>query len=132
MKTNPVGTCPIEELIEVIGGRWKVFILWWLQDGAHRFTALKKKIPLITQKMLTQQLRELERDGFVARKVFSEIPPRVEYSPTPLALSLKGVLTAMCDWSSDHMAEVQQARKRRLRSLERVRTRSVVSATSEG
>ena len=97
-------SCPMEELLGVIGGRWKVIILWWVLEGTQRFSALRRHMPGVSQKMLTQQLRELERDGFVTRAVFAEVPPRVEYSATPLAVSLQPVLRAMHEWADTHLA----------------------------
>jgi DNA-binding HxlR family transcriptional regulator len=87
----------------VIGGRWKVPILWHLLGGTLRFSELKRALPQITQKMLTQQLRELERDGVVQRKVYPQVPPKVEYSVTERGASLKPVVEAMCRWA--HPAE---------------------------
>jgi len=90
--------CPTEATLAVIGGRWKVPILWHLFGGTLRFGELSRALPTTTQKMLTQQLRELEADGLVLRKVYAEVPPRVEYSLTPLGKSLKPVLTSLGNW----------------------------------
>ncbi|GAB4417175.1 MAG: winged helix-turn-helix transcriptional regulator [Thermodesulfovibrionales bacterium] len=90
--------CPVETTLRIIGGRWKVVIIYYLMDGTKRFSELKRLIPEVTQKMLTQQLRELERDGIVYRKVFPEVPPKVEYSLTALGKSLKPILEAMHQW----------------------------------
>jgi DNA-binding HxlR family transcriptional regulator len=90
--------CPTEATLAVIGGRWKVPILWHLFEGTRRFGELSRALPTTTQKMLTQQLRELEADGLVLRKVYAEVPPRVEYSLTPLGKSLRPVLTALTAW----------------------------------
>src|SRR4051795_11497619 len=92
--------CPAETTLDVIGGRWKVPILWHLFSGTLRFSELRRALPHITQKMLTQQLRELEHDGVVARKVYAEVPPKVEYSLTPRGLSLRPVVEAMCHWAT--------------------------------
>ena len=92
--------CPAEATLAVIAGPWKVLILYHLFDGPVRFTVLKNQIGGITQKMLTQQLREMETDGIVRRKIYAQIPPKVEYSLTPLGRSLKPVVTAMCHWGS--------------------------------
>src|SRR5262245_2482252 len=102
--------CPIEQVLEVIGGKWKAVILWWLQEGPKRFTDLRRLMPAITQKMLTQQLRELETDGILHREVFAQVPPKVVYSLTALGEGLRGVLEELCMWSKDHIAEVEQAR----------------------
>ncbi|HYM09950.1 MAG TPA: helix-turn-helix domain-containing protein [Bryobacterales bacterium] len=99
-RQNP--KCPAEATLQVIGGRWKTLILWNLFLGTKRFSELLRAMDGITQKMLTQQLREMERDGVVHRKVYPEVPPRVEYSLTPLGESLKPVVAAMCKWGMAH------------------------------
>lgn len=93
-------TCPVENTLKIIGGRWKVLILRELFREVCRFSQLQRAIPGITQKMLTQQLRELERDGLIHREVYRQVPPKVEYSLTPLGKSLEPVLKAMHDWGS--------------------------------
>jgi len=97
--------CPAAYTLTVIGGRWKVLILWKLFQGEHRFSDLFRAMNGPTQKMLTQQLRELERDGLVHRQVYAQVPPKVEYSLTPLGMSLKPVVNAMCDWGRKHQEE---------------------------
>lgn len=92
------GRCPAETTLQVIGGRWKVPILWHLFQGTLRFSELSRALHDVTQKMLTQQLREMERDGIVTRKVYPQVPPKVEYSLTPEGRSLKPVVEAMCKW----------------------------------
>lgn len=82
----------------MLSGKWKLEILWLLYGRVHRFGELKKAIPKITQHMLTAQLREMEADGLVAREVFAEVPPRVEYRLTPAALSLSPVIEALMTW----------------------------------
>lgn len=94
--------CPVEITLHVIGGRWKVLILWYLKEKFRRFSELKRLMPGITQKMLTQQLRELERDGLVHRKVYAQVPPKVEYSLTGHAKSLGPILNQMCKWGKEH------------------------------
>ncbi|MBF2064831.1 MAG: helix-turn-helix transcriptional regulator [Calothrix sp. C42_A2020_038] len=91
-------TCEVETTIKVIGGRWKVLILRELMADIKRFGELQRALRGITQKMLTQQLRELEDDGIVRRQVYPQIPPKVEYSLTPLGETLKPLLYAMHDW----------------------------------
>jgi DNA-binding HxlR family transcriptional regulator len=86
----------------MIGGRWKIPLIFHLLNGAKRFSELARALDGVTQKMLTQQLREMERDGLVERKVFPEVPPRVEYSLTPLGKSLKPVVDSMCRWGLAH------------------------------
>jgi DNA-binding HxlR family transcriptional regulator len=96
--------CPAEETLRVIGGRWKIPILWHLSQETKRFSGLQRSIQGITPKMLTQQLREMERDGIVNRRVHPEVPPRVEYSLTPMGRSLKPVVDAMCKWGAGSAA----------------------------
>jgi DNA-binding HxlR family transcriptional regulator len=98
--------CPVEAAIDVIGGKWKAPILWWLNQRTWRFAELRRQMPGITEKMLTQQLRELERDGIVARKVYPMVPPKVEYSLTPYGRSLKRALRAICEWGQSHMERI--------------------------
>lgn len=96
--------CPIRTTLDVIGGKWKPLILFRLKDGPQRFGALRRAIPEVTQKMLTDRLRELEGDGVVHREVYAVVPPRVEYSLTPYGEGLRPVLAAMADWGSRHRA----------------------------
>lgn len=105
-------SCPTEATLAVIGGRWKVPILWNLLAGKSRFGELSRKLPGASQKMLTQQLRELEGDGLVHRKVFAEVPPRVEYSLTELGRSLEPVVQALSNWGESYLAA--RAPKRRI------------------
>jgi DNA-binding HxlR family transcriptional regulator len=93
-KTN----CPAEITLAIIGGRWKTLLLYHLFQGVKRFSELQRATNGITQKMLTQQLREMERDGLVHREIYAEVPPKVEYSLTPLGRTLEPVVHAMCDW----------------------------------
>jgi DNA-binding HxlR family transcriptional regulator len=96
-KTQPA-TCPAQRTLDVIGGRWKVPIVYHLFEKTRRFSELRRALPGCTQKMLTQQLRELERDGVVKRKVYAQVPPKVEYSLTEMGRSLKPIINAMCRW----------------------------------
>jgi len=100
---SKVYNCPVEAALDVIGGKWKALILWWLQQRTWRFAELRRQIPSITEKMLTQQLRELEADGIVQRVVYPTVPPKVEYSLTGYGRSLKRALRAICDWGRNHM-----------------------------
>lgn len=96
-------TCTFEVTIGLIGGKWKPLIIWHLgTKGTKRFNELKKLIPQINQKMLIQQLRELEADNLVNRKVYPQVPPKVEYSLTDLGESLIPVLSLMCKWGDDY------------------------------
>lgn len=96
--------CPIELALDVMGGKWKAVILYRLQGRIVRFTALKRELCRITQRTLTQQLRELEADGLVSRKVYPEVPPRVEYALTDRGQSLLPALDALRIWSEAHLA----------------------------
>ena len=111
--TRRASSCPIEQLLALIGGKWKPVILWWLLENQTpvRFTVLKKKMERITQKMLTQQLREMERDGLVHREMFQEMPVRVEYSLTPFARKLRPVLRTLDSWASTHLPDQKVASK---------------------
>jgi DNA-binding HxlR family transcriptional regulator len=95
--------CPVETTLLLIGEKWKVLILRDLIEGTKRFGELKKSIGSISQKMLTQQLREMEEDGLVTRKAYAEIPPRVEYSLTEDGMSLKSVLDSMWAWGEKYI-----------------------------
>lgn len=90
--------CGVAVSLEIIGGKWKGVILWHLCHKTLRFSQLRRRLQGVTQKMLTQQLRELERDGLVNRKVYAEVPPRVEYSLTELGRTLEPTLRQLCDW----------------------------------
>ena len=91
--------CPAEDALDLIGGRWKVPVLWNLfGQKPMRFSELKRRLPACTAKMLTQHLREMEADHLVKRKIYAEVPPRVEYSLTPKGASLKEIVEAMCRW----------------------------------
>ncbi|MEK7992064.1 MAG: helix-turn-helix domain-containing protein [Thiotrichaceae bacterium] len=106
-----VFSCPIGGALNVFAGRWKPEILWHLKDERMRFNQLQRSIGEISQKMLTQQLRELERDGLVKRTQYPEIPPRVEYECTDLARSLKPVFEKLVQWSETHKEAVIQAQQ---------------------
>ncbi len=100
-------TCEVESTIKVIGGRWKVLIIRELMT-VKRFGQLQRALPGITQKMLTQQLRELEDDGIVRRQVYPQIPPKVEYELTPLGETLKPLLYAMHEWGVKYLQQKNQ------------------------
>ena len=92
-RTNDCHTgCAVEAALDVIGSKWKGVILFHLLSGKKRFNELRRLIPSVTQRMLTLQLRELEKDGIIHRHVFAEVPPKVEYSLTPFGLELKPLL----------------------------------------
>ena len=106
--TKRLPMLPAERALKVISGRWKAVILYHLFDGPRRLTALKSKVPDITQKVLIQQLREMEEHGLVSREIFAEILSRVEYSATPLGLSLEPILLALCEWGQHHADELNE------------------------
>lgn len=95
---NELPLCPVEVTLSLISDRWKVLIIRDLLNGTKRFGELKKSIDNITQKVLTSNLRSMEEDGLIIRKVYAEVPPRVEYSLTETGLSLKPVLSSLADW----------------------------------
>ena len=96
--------CPVKLTASIIGGKWKPPLLFYLEGKTRRFCELQRLIPGLTKKMLTQHLRELERDGIVHRKVYAEVPPRVEYSLTRHGESLKPILKLMSAWGARHRA----------------------------
>jgi DNA-binding HxlR family transcriptional regulator len=105
MKANSKACSPVELTIDVIGGKWKPLIIYYLLGGTRRFNELRRLIPLATQRMLTKHLRELEAFGVIERTVFPEIPPHVEYKLTLLGYSLKPLLDSMLDWGLNYLAQ---------------------------
>ncbi len=99
-------TCPVDVTLSVIGGKWKLLIYHQLVLGVTRFGQFRRAIPRITQTMLTQQLRELERDGIVTRTIYAEIPPRVEYALTDFGRTLESVIRVMCNWGMQYQGRV--------------------------
>lgn len=97
--------CPVETTLTLIGDKWKVLILRDLMDGTKRFGELKKSIGSVTQKVLTAQLRAMEESGLVNRKVYAEVPPRVEYTLTETGYSLKPILDSMWNWGLQYKAK---------------------------
>jgi DNA-binding HxlR family transcriptional regulator len=97
---------PAERALKVIGGRWKVFILYYLFEGPKRLSELKRLVPGVSQKVLVQQLREMALHGLVQRRVFAEVPPRVVYRATKLGMSLRPLVKALCDWGRRHADEL--------------------------
>ncbi|MBI9090575.1 MAG: helix-turn-helix transcriptional regulator [Desulfobacterium sp.] len=95
--------CPVEVTIGIVGGKWKCLILWHLHQGKMRFKELERIVPGVSQKMLTQQLKEMEKDGLLTKKVFPEVPPRVEYELTGRGHSLFPILEQMHRWALDHL-----------------------------
>ncbi len=104
-KHKSYAECPVEATLDLIGGKWKGIVLFHLMQGMQRFNELKRLIPGITQRMLTLQLRQLERDGIVKRKVYKQVPPKVEYTLTALGLTLKPILEQLEQWGTTHVLE---------------------------
>lgn len=104
MKCPSTFNCPIEATIDLIGGKYKVLILWHLIDSTLRFNQISKLIPQATPKMLTQQLRELEKDNLIVRKVYPVVPPKVEYSLSTFGKSIIPILDAMCNWGDAYLS----------------------------
>jgi DNA-binding HxlR family transcriptional regulator len=110
--SDPIKRLPIlpaERALKVISGRWKAIILYHLFDGPRRLSELQRLLPDVSQKVLIQQLREMEEHGIVHREIFRQVPPRVEYRATPLGFSLEPVLLALCEWGRRHAVELDEA-----------------------
>ncbi len=106
----PCGSdCSVTTTIGLIGGKWKILILWQLRNRIRRFGELQRLIPLANKKMLTQQLRELERDGLINRKVYAEVPPKVEYSLTETGKSLQPVIDQIGNWGMEYVEKKKYA-----------------------
>jgi len=99
---------PAERALKVIAGRWKPIILYYLFEAPKRLSELRRLMPEISQKVLIQQLREMELHGIVNREIFRQVPPRVDYSATPLGRSLEPVLAALCEWGRRHATELDE------------------------
>ncbi|MEU8239035.1 helix-turn-helix domain-containing protein [Actinoplanes missouriensis] len=105
--------CPSRDVLDQIGSKWAVLVMGELgRQGARRFTQLRRQLGGISEKMLTQTLRTLERDGLILRTVYPEAPIRVEYELTPLGQTLRGPLKALTEWSTQHIEEVVDARQK--------------------
>ncbi len=102
--------CTVELTLHVIGGKWKPIILYHLSnEGTQRFGKLKQAMPNITQKMLTQQLRELEHDGLILRQVYAQVPPKVEYTLSEFGWSIMPVLQSLCQWGQSYEERFQES-----------------------
>jgi DNA-binding HxlR family transcriptional regulator len=99
-------SCGLEAALDVVGGKWKVLILWALRSEAHRFGELRRLVQGISEKMLIQHLKEMEADGIVKRRDFKEVPPRVDYALTSFGQSLHTALAPLCDWGTLHMKRI--------------------------
>jgi DNA-binding HxlR family transcriptional regulator len=107
--TLPGFTCGLDATLRVIAGKWKPLILYFVaQGGPTRYGELRRAVRDVSDKMLIQQLKELEADGLVKRTDYKEVPPRVDYSLTPLGRSLAQALVPLCSWGTEHMAEVSR------------------------
>lgn len=105
-------SCGLEAALAVVGGKWKVLILWVLGNEPRRFGELRRQIPGISEKMLIQHLKELESDGIVSRKDFRQVPPRVEYALTTFGDSLCEALAPLCDWGQKHMQRIADCQEK--------------------
>ncbi|MGL4772195.1 MAG: winged helix-turn-helix transcriptional regulator [Clostridium sp.] len=94
--------CSLDLTMDLIGGKWKLRILWYLMDGTKRFSELKAYIPSVTQKVLTEQLRELEEANIISRKVYAVVPPKVEYTMTEYGISLIPILKDLCNFATNY------------------------------
>jgi DNA-binding HxlR family transcriptional regulator len=104
--------CPTQRALETIADKWSVIVIYALSQGTRRYSELQRLIGGVSQKMLTQTLRKLERDGLVERHVYPVVPPKVEYSLTPLGETLTELLKAVCKWAETHLDELEAARVR--------------------
>lgn len=104
--------CPSQRVLELITRKWTALVIAVLAEGTHRYGELQTRIKGVSQKVLTETLRALERDGLVRRTVHAEVPPRVEYALTPLGRSLKKILVPVCRWAEEHLHEVEEFRRR--------------------
>ncbi len=111
--------CASREVIDLIADKWAAFVIYLLSQGTKRHSELLHHIDGVSQKMLTQTVRGLERNGLVQRKVYPVVPPRVEYSLTPLGATLVEPLAALCKWAESHLHEVETARARYARGASR-------------
>jgi len=102
--------CGSRRVLDLVADKWAVIVIYVLARGTRRFGELQRAVGGVSQKMLTQTLRGLERDGLVERKVYPQVPPRVEYSLSPLGETLVEPLSALCRWAEDHFWEVERAR----------------------
>jgi len=106
--------CPVEATADLIGGKWKAVILYYLFQGPKRFNELRRLLPEVTQRMLTLQLRELEQDSIVHREIYKEVPPKVEYSLTEFGTSLGPIIAQMLDWGEQYMEQIQEQKWQRI------------------
>ncbi|MDO4322385.1 MAG: winged helix-turn-helix transcriptional regulator [Lachnospiraceae bacterium] len=100
--------CPVETTLQLIGGKYKAVILWHLMNDTLRYSELHKRMPKATDKMLAQQLRELEKDGLISRTVYPVVPPKTEYSLTDFGRTLSPILDEMCNWGKEYLEQKTQ------------------------
>ena len=106
--------CKVDDALSILVGKWKpMILLTLLQEGTQRFSDLKRRVPGITQKMLTKQLRELEEEDIISRKIYPQVPPKVEYSITEYGKSLEPILVAMHEWGTAHTLHKQTQQKQK-------------------
>lgn len=110
MRSEPT-RCGLDAVLMIVGGKWKTLILWELRDQHRRFGELRRRVDGISEKVLTQQLRELEGDGVVHRRQYNEVPPRVEYSLTAFGQSLNAALEPLCMWGELHLDGIEEGRR---------------------
>ncbi|WP_058993469.1 winged helix-turn-helix transcriptional regulator [Sarcina ventriculi] len=103
---NDLPACPVEVTLKLMGNKWKILIIRDLLDGTKRFGELKKSIGNITQKVLTSNLRSMEESGLLIRKVYAQVPPKVEYTLTETGYSLKPILDSMAKWGDDYKSNI--------------------------
>ncbi len=104
-------SCGLDAALDVVGGKWKVLIMWLLREAPKRFGELRRDVPGISEKMLIQQLKEMELDGIVTRRDYREMPPRVEYALTAFGNSLRAALAPKCEWGQEHMARIEACKQ---------------------
>lgn len=106
-------SCGMEAALAVLGGKWKLLVLYHLAHGVHRYGELKRAVGTVSDKVLIAQLKELQLDGVIERSDFKEVPPRVEYSLTPFGTSLAKALQPLCAWGEQHMNQLERISSRR-------------------
>jgi DNA-binding HxlR family transcriptional regulator len=110
---------PTRRLLELVGDKWTPIIVYILGQGTKRYGELRRHLPDVSKKMLTQTLRSLERDGLLKRKVYAEVPPRVDYDLTPLGQAFLEPITSLCAWAQAHQSDLEVAHSKRKRDAQR-------------
>jgi DNA-binding HxlR family transcriptional regulator len=110
-RSGNLADCPVRGVLDQVGDKWSTLLVMVLAEGPRRFGALRRAVPDISQRMLTQTLRDLQRDGLIGRQVFPTQPPGVEYRLTPLGASLVGPLSGLIEWANAHYPAIRSARK---------------------